>query len=138
MLVLKPYKGYGIGEIQSGMAFSRATVREQRNISIFIPPPHFPSVSSIFSWLSALSVSCIEFNPELLGKLYLGLVSTESGSRGFARSQQQSELAASVAAPLQTQPSLICKINVPEILKRKANLWIKVSFEMEKSSEVPP
>lgn len=102
MLVLKPYKGYGIGEIQDGMTFSRATVREQQNISIFLPPPHFPSVSSIFNWLSALSTSCTEFNTQLLGKLFLGLVSTETGSRGFARSQQQSELATSVAAPLQT------------------------------------
>lgn len=102
MLVLKLYKGYGIGEIQDGMTFSRATVREQQNISIFLPPPHFPSVSSIFNWLSALSTSCTEFNAELLGELFLGLVFAETGSRGFACSQQQSELATPVAAPLQT------------------------------------
>lgn len=96
MLVLKPYKGYGIGEIQDGMTFSRATVREEQNISIFLPPPHFPSVFSIFISLSALSTSSTEFNAEVLGKLFLGLVSTESGS------QQKYELATPVAVPLQT------------------------------------
>lgn len=102
MLILKHDKGYGIGEIQDGMTFSRAIVREKQNISIFLPPPYFPSVSSIFNWLQGLSTSCIQFNAELLGKLLLGLVSTETSSRGFACSQQQSELATAVAAPLQT------------------------------------
>lgn len=104
MLVLKPYKGYGFREIKDGMTFSRATLREWQNISIFLPPPHFPSVSSIFNLLSALSTPCIEFNAELLGKLFLASVSTEIGSRGFASSQQQSELATPVADPLLTQP----------------------------------
>lgn len=83
VLVLRPSKGYGIGEIPDGMIFSRATVRKKQNVSIFFPPPHFPLVSSIFNWLSVLSTSCTEFHAELLHKLFLVLISIETISRGF-------------------------------------------------------